>query len=80
MGNWEKKQEEKRDIRERERVSKETLGKFFYDLYKLSFAALVIGSVASVVINKDNIDSYIIMSIGAFVTYIFAYIGYKIIK
>ena len=80
MGNWEKKQDEKRDIRERERVSKETLGKFFYDLSKLSFAALVIGSVASVVINKNNIDSYIIMSIGAFVTYIFAYIGYKIIK
>mgnify|MGYP000383971815 FL=1 len=38
MGNWEKKQDEKRDIRERERVSKETLGKFFYDLSKLSFA------------------------------------------
>ena len=58
MGNWEKKQEEKQNIREREMVSKETLGKFFYDLSKLSFAA----------------------SIGAFVTYIFAYIGYKIIK
>ena len=60
MGNWERQQEEKRDIRERERVSKETLGKFFYDLSKLSFAALVIGSVASVVINKDNIDSYLL--------------------
>nr|DAS77146.1 MAG TPA: ATP synthase subunit alpha [Caudoviricetes sp.]DAU60081.1 MAG TPA: ATP synthase subunit alpha [Caudoviricetes sp.] len=80
MGNWEKKQEEKQNIREREMVSKETLGKFFYDLSKLSFAALVIGSVASVVINKNNIDSWIIISIGAFVTYIFAYIGYKIIK
>ena len=80
MGKWEKKQEEKQNIREREMVSKETLGKFFYDLSKLSFAALVIGSVASVVINKNNIDSWIIISIGAFVTYIFAYIGYKIIK
>ena len=80
MGNWEKKQEEKQNICEREMVSKETLGKFFYDLSKLSFAALVIGSVASVVINKNNIDSWIIISIGAFVTYIFAYIGYKIIK
>ena len=80
MGNWEKKREEKQNIREREMVSKETLGKFFYDLSKLSFAALVIGSVASVVINKNNIDSWIIISIGTFVTYIFAYIGYKIIK
>ncbi len=80
MGNWEKKQEEKQNRREREMVSKETLGKFFYDLSKLSFAALVIGSVASVVINKNNIDSWIIILIGAFVTYIFAYIGYKIIK
>lgn len=77
MGNWEKKQDEKRDIRERERVSKETLGKFFYDLSKLSFAALVIGSVASVVINKNNIDSYIIMSIGAFVTSYLLILGIK---
>lgn len=80
MGNWEKKQEEKQNIREREMVSKETLGKIIKELSKLSFAALVIGSVASVVINKNNIDSWIIISIGAFVTYIFAYIGYKIIK
>ena len=80
MGSWERKQEEKREVREREKTSRETLGKFFYDLAKLAFAALVIGSVASVVINKDNVDSWIIISIGVFVTYIFAYIGYKIIK
>ncbi|WP_303141244.1 DUF6722 family protein [uncultured Parabacteroides sp.] len=80
MGNWEKRQEERKDLRDREKLSRETLGKFFYDLAKLAFAALVIGSVASVVIKKDNIDSWVIISIGAFVTYIFAYIGYKIIK
>lgn len=80
MGNWKKRQEERKDLRDREKLSRETLGKFFYDLAKLAFAALVIGSVASVVIKKDNIDSWVIISIGAFVTYIFAYIGYKIIK
>lgn len=42
MGNWEKKQEEKLDIRERDRVSREILGKFFYDLAKLVFTAMAL--------------------------------------
>lgn len=80
MGNFEESRKAKEERKEQDKVSRENLGKFFYDLAKLSFATLVIGSTASVIIKKDNIDSWIIISIGAFVTYIFAYIGYKIIK
>lgn len=80
MGNWEKRQEENADKKDRDRASREALGKFFYDLAKLAFAALVIGSITSIVVKDDNVDSWIIVGIGSFVTYIFAYIGYKIIK
>lgn len=80
MGNREKQLDEKRDKKDRDRVSRETLGKFFYDLAKLAFAALVVGSITSIVMKDDNIESWIIIGIGSFVTCVFAYIGYKIIK
>ncbi len=80
MGKFVEQQKAKEEQNERDRTSRENLGKFFYDLAKLSFATLVIGSTASVIIKEDDVDSWIIISIGAFVTYIFAYIGYKIIK
>ena len=80
MGNFEESRKAKEERKERDKASRENLGKFFYDLAKLSFATLVIGSTASVIIQENNLESWIIISIGAFVTYIFAYIGYKIIK
>ncbi len=80
MGKFVEQQKAKEEQNNRDRTSRENLGKFFYDLAKLSFATLVIGSTASVIIKEDDVDSWIIISIGAFVTYIFAYIGYKIIK
>ena len=36
MGNWERQQEAKTEAREKERLSREVLGKFFYDLAKLT--------------------------------------------
>ena len=80
MSNFEENRKAKEERKERDKASRENLGKFFYDLAKLSFATLVIGSTASVIIQENNLESWIIISIGAFVTYIFAYIGYKIIK
>lgn len=80
MGNWSERQEERKEIKEKEKTSRENLGKFFYDLSKLAFAALVIGSLASVVVDHKNEDYWILIGIGSFATYIFAYIGYKIIK
>ena len=80
MSNFEENRKAKEERKERDKASRENLGKFFYDLAKLSFATLVIGSTASVIIQENNLESWIIISIGTFVTYIFAYIGYKIIK
>ena len=36
MGNWEKQQDEKKESRERDQSRRENLGKFFYDLAKLT--------------------------------------------
>lgn len=80
MSNFEDNRKAKEDRKERDKISRENLGKFFYDLAKLSFATLVIGSVASVIMKKDNLEAWAIILIGTFVTSVFAYIGFKIIK
>ena len=80
MNNFDNNRLKREEVKERDKVSRENLGKFFYDLAKLSFATLVMGSVASVFIKDNNAEAWIIIAIGTFVTYIFAYIGYKIIK
>ena len=54
--------------------------KFFYDLAKISFTALVVGSVVSVATQQEKVENWVLILIGIFVTYIFSYIGYKIIK
>ena len=53
MGNWEKQQEVKKETRERERTSREVLGKFFYDLAKLIFAAMVMGGIVPIIHGFD---------------------------
>lgn len=54
MGTWEKQQEIKREKREQDKIRKESLGKFFYDLAKLTFAAIVLGEM--LVLQKDISD------------------------
>ena len=36
------------EVKEKEKLGRETLGKFFYDLAKIAFTALVVGSIVSV--------------------------------
>lgn len=45
MGNWSHQQDEKKESKDKDRVRRENLAKYFYDLSKLSFAGLVIGVV-----------------------------------
>ena len=74
MGSWSEQQVVKKEVKEKEKTSRETLGKFFYDLEKISFTALVVAT------QQEKVEYWILILIGIFVTYIFSYIGYKIIK
>lgn len=47
MGNFIRQQEEKKEVKEKEKISRENLGKFFYDLGKTSFTAMVVGGAVS---------------------------------
>lgn len=45
MGKWNEQQGLLKECKEREKSRKENLGKFFYDLAKLTFAGVVIGGI-----------------------------------
>lgn len=70
-----------KENKEKEKTSRETLGKFFYDLAKTSFASMVVGDVVAMFLREHLTDSAIgLFVIGVFATAIFAGIGFKILK
>lgn len=80
MSSFSDQHSNRKEAKEKEKLSKETLGKFFYDLAKIAFTALVVGSVVSVVIEQRKTEYALLITIGALTTYVFALIGYRIIK
>lgn len=70
----------KEETKEREKLSRETLGKFFYDLAKLSFAAMVLGGSVALISGGSEARQLVLLVCGLIVTSIFAYIGYNILK
>ena len=54
MGKWNDLQEQVKEGREREKARKENLGKFFYDLAKLTFAGVVICGVIPLYKNPND--------------------------
>lgn len=45
MGNWERKQEEKKESKEKDRTRREKLAGYFFDTSKLILAGVVIGGI-----------------------------------
>lgn len=80
MGNWEKKQEEKAERKDRDKVSRETLGKFFYDLAKLVFTAMALVGGVSLIIEEPQSKQVILLMAGLCFTTLLAYIGFIILK
>lgn len=80
MGNWSVQQEAKKEVKEKERTSRETLGKFFYDLAKLVFTAMALVGGVSLIIDEPQIKQGVLLATEMLLTYIFASIGYNILK
>lgn len=80
MGNWEKQQEVKKEGLEREKIGRETLGKFFYDLAKLTFATMVLGGMVSLITDLTKINYWTLMASGFVFTFALVYLGRRILK
>lgn len=80
MGTWEKQQEVKREGQEKDKIRRETLAKYFYDLSKLMFAAIVLGEMLILQQDINDSSSWLMIAFGGLLTYLSAWTGNKILK
>lgn len=69
-----------KDDREKERVSRETLGKYFYDLSKTSFASFVVANVIAIFVSDNVLVPISLILFGVVATVVLAVAGYRILK
>lgn len=79
MGKFMKRQEELKIFQERKKTRKETMGKYFYDLSKLTFAAMVLGGTISF-FQGSEFKWLIVIGSGLIVVVGLVYIGNNILK
>ena len=80
MGNWNEQQEIKREFKEKDKIRRETLGKFFFDLAKLASAGLFVSWITPLSANVNNNVAWSVLVGGVAFTIVFAMIGNKILK
>ncbi|OAV72172.1 hypothetical protein Barb4_00105 [Bacteroidales bacterium Barb4] len=81
MGNWDREQALRRENRERDKVKRELLAKYLYDLSKLTFMALVLGGIIAFL--QGSMEArifYIMIAFGGFVAAICVLGANKLIK
>ena len=80
MGNWERQQIEKSEQKERDRVRREKLAGYFFDLSKRSFAGLVISIILPLLSDVENIIMWMVAFFGLVLTASSALLANKILK
>ena len=71
---------DRNELRDIDRVSRETLGKFFYDLAKLVFAGVALVEATSLPSSSDYLYIALIMVIGLLFTIVLAVVGHIVLK
>lgn len=69
-----------RTEQEKEKLKKDKLSGFFLDMAKLSFAAMVLGGVMPLLNGESSASNIMFFILGIMMTFIFALIGYTILK
>jgi hypothetical protein len=80
MGNFSRQQEEKKEVKEKDKTRRERLAGYFFDLSKLSFAGLVIGVVIPLYSDLSNENNWYSICTGILLTIISAVFANKILK
>ena len=80
MGNWVKQQDELKETKEREKQAKEVIAKYFLDLSKLIFAAIVLGGFTPMFTDVNIETNWIIIVGGVISTTFLGLLGYRILK
>ena len=70
-----------REDREKLKSSRDNLSKFFYDLAKTSFTAMVVGDVVTMFLKEQvTVTASLLFVVGIIASYLLALFGYRISK
>lgn len=79
MSKFSEQQVIKTEKKERDKTSRDTLGKYFYDLSKLVFVATVLNGSTTLFTEADVSDRILNVILGIIFTTLLAMIGYRTI-
>ena len=79
-GNYTQQIEAREERKERDKTSRETLGKFFYDLAKLVFGTMTLVGAVSIITEEANTGGFVLVGTGLFFTFALATVGYKVLN
>lgn len=80
MSNFENNMKAKEETKKRNETRREKLGGYFFDLSKLTFAALVLGAFTPLYNEQDLSTDWYVLIAGAILTIIFGRIANLILK
>ncbi len=80
MGKFAEQQELQKENKEKQKIGREKLGSFFYDLAKIVFTTMVAGSIVTMVSGQPKLALWWLLAVGVGGTYVLAQIGNNIIK
>lgn len=80
MSNFSKDIDRKKEHKEKDKVRKEKLASFFFDVAKLIIAGIVIGGITPIYSNDYINVNYLVVIFGTVAAVFFAWIGNKILK
>lgn len=80
MGNFERMNKKVQQDHEKNKVRRENLAKFFYDIAKLVFGAMVLVGGVSVITNDSDSSYIVLLILGLFFTTLLALVGNNILK
>ncbi len=80
IGNWSEQQEAKKEVKEKDKVRREKLAGFFFNLAQLSFAGLVLGGITPIYANVEAGVNWYVLAAGSIWTVMLAKVGNTILK
>ena len=80
MGTYTKQIEQRQERKEKDKVRREKLAGFFYDLAKLSFAGLVIGGITPAFSTVEFTGGSMMLIFGSISSITFSVIATRILK
>ena len=80
MGTFDENRRAKEEIKKKNDIRKEKIAGYFFDLSKLSFAGMVIGSMTPMFTNIDNGVNWYSTILGVITSYVFAFFANRILR